>query len=148
MHVSRQREKFRSRIRINLSNAFPDERKKLSLWGRQSSYLGGPSVVSVRKSAASRARSADARTSFGFGSGTSRFTVIQSQPASPMVEQMPLFWCVRDIDIGDKPKPSNEMFGHRPMRTRSRHDCHFTPGSSVPFGKMAQGCNSDQFFFS
>ena len=28
-----------------------------------------------------------------------------------------------------------EMFGYRPMRTRSRHECHFATGSSVPMGK-------------
>ena len=54
-----------------------DERKKMTLWGRQSTYVGGPSVVNSRKLSStnntnnSRARSADARC-FGFGSGSGR----------------------------------------------------------------------------
>ena len=71
-----------------------------------------------------------------------------------MVETNPLKWFIRDIDIGDsggkssaaagksvgksgenKETPKVEMFGHRPIRTRSRHECHFATGSSVPMGK-------------
>ena len=76
-----------------------------------------------------------------------------------MVETNPLKWFIRDIDIGDSGKssatsagtgtgksvgksgngnketPKVEMFGHRPIRTRSRHECHFATGSSVPMGK-------------
>ena len=108
-------------------------------------------------------RPATAQGSYGFGSRVDRFTAIQSTPSSPMVETNPLKWFVREIDIGDsgakKPpaaitgknsgnsgnsgktdsKTSNsekpEMFGYRPMRTRSRHECHFATGSSVPMGK-------------
>mgnify|MGYP001462233775 FL=1 len=71
-----------------------------------------------------------------------------------MVETNPLKWFVKEIDISDSagkntnPTPSNtskksssnprttEMFGHRPIRTRSRHDCHFSTGSSVPMGNL------------
>ena len=77
-----------------------------------------------------------------------------------MVETNPLKWFIRDIDIGDSGKssatsagtgtgksvgksgngnketPKVEMFGHRPIRTRSRHECHFATGSSVPMGKQ------------
>ena len=66
-----------------------------------------------------------------------------------MVETNPLKWFVKDIDIGDSGAKSGsgqkentnpstnkvEMFGHRPIRTRSRHECHFATGSSVPMGK-------------
>ena len=70
-----------------------------------------------------------------------------------MVETNPLKWFVKEIDISDSAgknnlTPSNtskksssnqrttEMFGHRPIRTRSRHDCHFSTGSSVPMGNL------------
>ena len=106
-----------------------DERKKLTLWTRQSTYVGGPSVVNARKystSNNSRARSADARC-FGFGSGTSRFTIIQSSPASPMVENSSMFWYYKDIDIdGGKSGDSCKV-----VPKRSRHDCHFPPISNL-----------------
>ena len=111
-----------------------DERKKLTLWGRQSTYVGGPSVVNSRKYSttnSNRARSADARC-FGFGSGTSRFTIIQSSPASPMADNSSMFWYYKDIDIdGGKSGDSRKI-----IPKRSRHDCHFPPGSTtVPLGK-------------
>ena len=111
-----------------------DERKKLTLWTRQSTYVGGPSVVHSRKHSTtnnSRARSADARC-FGFGSGTSRFTIIQSSPASPMADNASMFWYYKDIDIeGGKSGDSGKI-----IPKRSRHDCHFPPGSTtVPLGK-------------
>merc|ERR1712223_2346579 len=75
-----------------------------------------------------------------------------------MVETNPLKWFIRDIDIGDSGKSSSspgktvgksgggtgnmeispkvEMFGYRPIRTRSRHECHFATGSSVPMGEI------------
>ena len=112
-----------------------DEKTKLSLWSRPSTYVGGPSVVTYRKSSntsTNRARSADARC-FGFGSGISRFTVIQSSPASPMVEQSPLFWYCKDIDIDGG--GSNKTENSHTLRKRSRHDCHFAPGTSIPLGK-------------
>ena len=45
---------------------------------------------------------------------------------------------------GSNPPPSTSttfqdkpnMFGHRIVRTRSRHDCHFATGASVPMGKQ------------
>ena len=100
-------------------------------------------------------------SSYGFGSRIDRFTAIQSTPSSPMVENSPLKWFIRDIDIGDnskgtagatsgarpvtqrpgfKPEQQSSteqpnMFGHRIVRTRSRHDCHFATGASVPMGK-------------
>ena len=78
-----------------------------------------------------------------------------------MVENSPLKWFIRDIDIGDNSKGTSgaisgarpatqrpgfkpeqqssaeqpNMFGHRIVRTRSRHDCHFATGASVPMGK-------------
>ena len=81
-----------------------------------------------------------------------------------MVETNPLKWFIREIDIGDsgvkgspggaKVPPAGSgfqpgggqrssqaadkpnMFGHRIVRTRSRHDCHFATGASVPMGKQ------------
>ena len=80
-----------------------------------------------------------------------------------MVETNPLKWFIREIDIGDsgvkgspggaKVPPTGcgvqpgggqrssqadkpNMFGHRIVRTRSRHDCHFATGASVPMGKQ------------
>ena len=111
-----------------------DERKKLTLWGRQSTYVGGPSVVHLRKHSTtnnSRARSADARC-FGFGSGTSRFTIIQSSPASPMADNSSMFWYYKDIDIdGGKSGDPRKVYPKR-----SRHDSHFPPGSAaLPLGK-------------
>ena len=114
---------------------FSDEQKRLSLWSRPSTYVGGPSVVTCRKptnTSTNRARSADARC-FGFGSGISRFTVIQSTPASPMVEQSPLFWYCKDIDIDGG--GNNKVENSQAPRKRSRHDCHFAPGTSIPLGK-------------
>ena len=77
-----------------------------------------------------------------------------------MVETSPLKWFVREIDISDgrsavpsavasaaksavpsavasaaKSAVAGQMFGHRQLRTRSRYDCHFSTGSSVPMGK-------------
>ena len=116
-----------------------DEQKKLSLWSRPSTYVGGPSVVTNRHKSSNtntnRARSADARC-FGFGSGISRFTVIQSSPASPMIEQAPLFWYCKDIDITDGGGGNNNKTEtSHTLRKRSRHDCHFAPGTSIPLGK-------------
>lgn len=103
----------------------------------------------VRNRSATRALAASG--SYGFGSRVDRFTAIQSSPSSPMVESSPLKWFIRDIDIGDSgkvaqssdppPRPGREleMFGHRPIRTRSRHDCHFSTGSSVPMGRPLFG---------
>ena len=115
-----------------------DERKKMTLWGRQSTYVGGPSVVNSRKLSStnntnnSRARSADARC-FGFGSGTNRFTIIQSSPASPMVDNTSMFWYYKDIDIEGRDGKGSEICKN--VRKRSRHDCHFRPGTTVPLGK-------------
>ena len=86
-----------------------------------------------------------------------------------MVETNPLKWFIRDIDIGDSGKSSSsagksvgksgggtgnmeipprvEMFGHRPIRTRSRHECHFATGSSVPMGKQKKLFLHLKFFF-
>ena len=69
---------------------------------------------------------------FGSGPGPG-YTSIQSQPGSPMQEQSPLYWFVRDIDIGDT--SSTKSAGpHRTNpnlpRTRSRHECHFSLGSA------------------
>lgn len=124
-----------------------DERKKLTLWGQQSTYVGGPSVVNSRKSSTTnnnRARSADTRC-FGFGSGTSRYTVIQSSPASPMVDKSSMFWYYKDIDIegggGDTGK-------YQSVRKRSRHDCHFPPGTSIPLGKNRFSSHHEMFLSS
>ena len=156
-------------LKTRLLRMIADARKKMTLWGRTAAYEGGPSVCANKTKSGQqagneprdpRARSAEGGSSrgpnFGFGSGTSRFTVIQSSPASPMVDNMPMFWTVRDIDIGDgggggggggngsssAGKASSaaaskaEMFGHKPFaRVRSRHDCHFAPGSYV-LGKL------------
>ena len=97
-----------------------------------------------------------------------------------MVETNPLKWFIREIDIGDsgvkgspggaKVPPSGSgvqpgggqrssqaadkpnMFGHRIVRTRSRHDCHFATGASVPMGKQkhfSRACTvEDSTFFS
>ena len=127
-----------------------DERKKMTLWGRQSTYVGGPSVVNSRKLSStnntnnSRARSADARC-FGFGSGTNRFTIIQSSPASPMVDNTSMFWYYKDIDIdGGKSGDSCKV-----IPKRSRHDCHFPPGSTtVPLGKNKSMLASSNRFVS
>ena len=146
----------------------------MTLWGRSGAYEGGPTVMKGRPAPVRdpRARSAEGhrgageslpppapggaggggqrgQTNFGFGSGTSRFTVIQSSPASPMVDNLPMFWTVKDIDIGDGGSSASagkaafssdgagsELFGHKPFgRIRSRHDCHFAPGSYV-LGKL------------
>ena len=69
----------------------------------------------------------------GPGPGHTSYSSIQSQPGSPMQEQSPLNWFVRDIDIGDS--SSTKSAGpHRTNpnlpRTRSRHDCHFSGGSA------------------
>ena len=124
-----------------------DEQKKLVFWGRQSTYVGGPSVICSRKSSTNhtnkynRARSADARC-FGFGSGMGRFTIIQSSPASPVVDKSPLFGYYKDIDIEDGSGCGGGGSTHasRPhhVRKRSRHDCHFAPGTSIPLGKTCQ----------
>ncbi|XP_071746865.1 uncharacterized protein [Lepeophtheirus salmonis] len=66
------------------------------------------------------------------------FTHVQSQPSSPMQESSPLYWLIRDIDIGDKKSQSSGVPAAIPMRlprTRSRHDCHFITGSTVPMGE-------------
>lgn len=137
--------------------------KRHKLWARQSTFAGGPTVVRNRhktagSSGGSNNRPATATGSYGFGSRVDRFTAIQSTPSSPMVETNPLKWFIRDIDIGDSGKSSSsagksvgksgggtgnkeippkvEMFGYRPIRTRSRHECHFATGSSVPMGKQ------------
>ena len=125
---------------------FSDDRKKLTLWGRQSTYVGGPSVVNARKSTInnSRARSADARC-FGFGSGTSRFTIIQSSPASPMVDKASMFWYLKDIDIEGGGSGANSS---KNVRKRSRHDCHFPPGTCVPLGKNVQAQLGSSKIFS
>ena len=97
-----------------------------------------------------------------------------------MVETNPLKWFIREIDIGDsgvkgspggaKVPPAGSgfqpgggqrssqaadkpnMFGHRIVRTRSRHDCHFATGASVPMGKQnhfSRACTvEDSTFFS
>ena len=118
------------------------------MWGRQSTFAGSPSIFKS-ENRKNRARS-ESRT-YGFGSGLDRFSVIHSQPTSPMVEK-PLSWFVKDIDIGDGgesgQKTEPEMFGHRPMRRRSRHECHFVSGSHVPVGKPAQMTSAlAQFLF-
>ena len=100
-------------LKTRLLRMIADARKKMTLWGRTAAYEGGPSVCANKTKTGQqagdeprdpRARSAEGGSSrgpnFGFGSGTSRFTVIQSSPASPMVDNMPMFWTVRDIDIG------------------------------------------------
>lgn len=93
------------------------------------STLGSPPSISDSK---------NQNTSYGFGSRTDRFSVVHSQPSSPMVEK-PLSWFIKDIDIGDggesKQNPDSEMFGHRPIRRRSRHESHFVSGSHIPVGK-------------
>ena len=124
--------------------------KRHKIWTRQSTFAGGPTVVR-KDSSGPKIRP---NSSYGFGSRIDRFTAIQSTPTSPMVETNPLKWFVKEIDISDSagkntnPTPSNtskksssnprttEMFGHRPIRTRSRHDCHFSTGSSVPMGNL------------
>ena len=74
-----------------------------------------------------------------------------------MVETNPLKWFVKEIDISDSaknPTPNKksssnqrtEMFGHRPIRTRSRHDCHFSTGSSVPMGNLSPFLKRLTFF--
>jgi hypothetical protein len=54
--------------------------------------------------------------------------------------EKPLAWFVKDIEIGDdeesRQNMSPEMFGHRPIRRRNRHECHFVSGSVVPMGKI------------
>ena len=96
-----------------------------------------------------------------------------------MVETNPLKWFIREIDIGDsgvkgspggaKVPPAGSgfqpgggqrssqaadkpnMFGHRIIKTRSRHDCHFATGASVPMGKQkhfSRACTvEDSTFF-
>ena len=118
------------------------DKQKLSLWGRQSTFAGAPSaLVADRRN--NRTRSENRTTSYGFGSGIDRFSHIQTSPNSP-VQERPVSWYVRDIDIGDidpkgsgsdPAKPEPDMFGHRPMRRRSRHECHFQTGCHVPVGK-------------
>ena len=124
------------------------EPQKLSVWGRQSTFAGSSGLNNNRNSRARSENRSGTSSSYGFGSGTERFSFIQSQPNSPMQER--LAWFVKDIDIGDaknlappetKSGPPEmvsgppEMFGHRPLRRRSRHDCHFQTGSHVPVGK-------------
>merc|ERR1719500_382805 len=67
----------------------------------------------------------------------------RSQPSSPCRETHPLHWFVRDIDIGEKSSDTRSdctgsrrrSTGAQPhymlplMRTRSRHDCSFVPGT-------------------
>jgi len=68
----------------------------------------------------------------------------RSQPSSPCRETHPLHWFVRDIDIGEKSSDTrSDCTGSRRrstgtsqphymlplMRTRSRHDCSFVPGT-------------------
>ena len=63
----------------------------------------------------------------------------QSQPVSPSRADTPLQWFVREIDIGDSRETRSERGADRraqktvyraPMvRTRSRHDCSFVPGT-------------------
>jgi len=128
----------------NCTKLFADT-LKLSVWGRQSTFAGSPSIFQT-ENRKHRARS-ETRT-YGFGSGLDRFSVIHSQPTSPMVEK-PLSWFIKDIDIGDGQMRQNtepDMFGHRPMRRRSRHECHFISGSHVPVGKASQFHNLTQAF--
>ena len=145
--------------------------KRHKLWARQSTFAGGPTVVRNRhkpSGTGNNNRPATATGSYGFGSRVDRFTAIQSTPSSPMVETNPLKWFIRDIDIGDSGKSSSsagksvgksgggtgnkeipprvEMFGHRPIRTRSRHECHFATGSSVPMGKQKKIVPPFEFF--
>ena len=119
--------------------------KRHKIWTRQSTFAGGPTVVRKDSSGPGKIRP---NSSYGFGSRIDRFTAIQSTPTSPMVETNPLKWFVKEIDISDSaknPTPNKksssnqrtEMFGHRPIRTRSRHDCHFSTGSSVPMGNLS-----------
>lgn len=137
--------KVKKKTRRERTNCISDK-QKLSIWGRQSTFAGSPSVLlATRRNNRARSETRSA-TSYGFGSGIDRFAVIQSQPTSPMQER-PVSWYVRDIDIGDgagskivgpessSNRPEPDMFGHRPMRRRSRHDCHFMTGSHVPIGK-------------
>ena len=117
------------------------EKQKLSVWGRQSTFAGSPSALLVVSGVRNNRSRSENRT-YGFGSAVDRFSAIQSQPNSPMQEK-PLAWYVRDIDIGDSKtvgsesgsRPEPEMFGHRPMRRRSRHETHFLSGCHVPVGK-------------
>lgn len=115
---------------------------RLSLWDRKSSSNrtspgrfqnqaasavgGGGGLISNTPRPKSETRA------FGSGPGPG-YTAVQSQPGSPMQEQSPLYWFVRDIDIGDS--SSTKSAGpHRTNpnlpRTRSRHDCHFSLGSA------------------
>lgn len=124
--------KIRQKKTLQISSSIAEKRHKI--WARQSTFAGGPTVVRGRQGTQSRPRP---NSNYGFGSRIDRFTAIQSTPSSPMVENSPLKWFVRDIDIGDNAGSQRpEMFGHRPIRTRSRHECHFSTGSSVPMGNL------------
>ena len=140
---------YKKVIDVYVCADFPEKRHKI--WTRQSTFAGGPTVVQSSNPGPPKQKP---NSSYGFGSRIDRFTAIQSTPSSPMVETPSLKWFVREIDIGDSGKkvapgkpvvpgsnPAHArhhpgMFGHRQVRTRSRYDCHFSTGSSVPMGKF------------
>ena len=135
--IAQQNVSFKS-MTSNTNEKQISEKQKLSVWGRQSTFAGSPSAL--LDSGVRNNRSRSENRTYGFGSAVDRFSAIQSQPNSPMQEK-PLAWYVRDIDIGDskivgsESRPEPEMFGHRPMRRRSRHETHFLSGCHVPVGK-------------
>ncbi|XP_059084303.1 zinc finger CCCH domain-containing protein 13-like isoform X3 [Tigriopus californicus] len=144
-----------------------DGRPRLSTWKDRSSAVNRsspsrflPNLKSIMASPASGAASAKNTSNTNLkGVGTTagllyrkdRFTKVQSQPGSPMAEQSPLYWFIRDIDIGDshserssnRRAPSADGRGPRPPGpspcSRSRHDSHFMRGSASLVGGEDSG---------
>lgn len=66
----------------------------------------------------------------------SKFSNVQSQPGSPMIDHSPLSWFIKDIDIDDRDSGRSSFLfsSSQPrsglVRTQSRHDSHFALGST------------------
>jgi len=49
-----------------------------------------------------------------------------------MTDKTSMYWYYKDIDIEGG---GGEDASTKHVRKRSRHDCHFPPGASIPLGK-------------
>ena len=133
---------------------------KLTVWSDRKSPVNR---TSPGRFTAARARSDSRRPRH---LQADRFSNVQSQPGSPMTDQSPLYWFVKDIDIGDKggslqnyPHQSRRdhwISSGRPpippgrggrsstfvatgsdlVRNRSRNNSHFELASPMTAGKI------------